>query len=942
MGAGVLLERDGEFAVLDGAVNGVGVRAGSVVVVSGAAGIGKTELLDRARQVAARSRLRVLSGRGSLLEREYPFGLVRQLFQPLLLGANQRDLWSGAAGAAREVLLPTGVADLGGEFAALHGLFWLVSDLCRDEPLVVVLDDLHWADEPSLRFVAYLLPRLDDLRLLLVLGLRPDEPGAASDLLDLISVDAATTVLRPAPLSLAASGAALADLFGVVPEREITAVCHEATGGNPFLLAELARSAGVEGLEPTRANAQAILRVGALSLSRRVALQLSRMAAEHIRLAEALAVLGPGAELATVAGLAGLTVQEAARGLGELEVAQLVRRDEKVPYGALFGFVHPLLQAAVYEQIKPARRAGYHAAAVSGLREAGASPELAAAHLLRLPPAADADTVAELRHAAAVAVTRGAPETAATYLRRALAEPAVPEIAADLLTEAGMAAARVDLPSAAEYLQSAMRAQADPIARARIAQILGLILVFVGRVDDAVEVLTKAIAALPPDEEDSRRMLQAVLLNVRMLAVGVAPEPASMDALRALRPRDTLGGRVLDGAILAHGAYVGDPQWIERVRRIADDPGIRAAAGQGMVTAAMTFWALVIAGADEGLTGCTAVINDARQGGAMSTLTLAHIYRGIAWLQRGELAEAETDLREAQRLAILTRFPNALPVIDSFITQALVEQGRTEQALETIARVDLSTPLPAAGLFFYPLFSTSSAFAAAGRFKEGLQAALAAGDRFATHGGWCNPAVIPWRSQAAICLHALGETDQAIEHATLEIDLARRWGAPFAIGRALRVAGRITPGKAGLDLLHGAVNTLTGSTARLEYAKTLIDLGAALRRINARIESRRPLAEGLELAYRCGATGIVDLARTELRAAGARPRRLTNSGLDSLTTSERRVADLAVQDLTNRQIAQQLFITTKTVEVHLSAVYRKLGITQRRQLHQHLKQRNTA
>jgi ATP/maltotriose-dependent transcriptional regulator MalT len=359
---------------------------------------------------------------------------------------------------------------------------------------------------------------------------------------------------------------------------------------------------------------------------------------------------------------------------------------------------------------------------------------------------------------------------------------------------------------------------------------------------------------------------------------------------------------------------------------------MRHAAGQGLLLAATPLWILTAAVPDESIAVCEEWIADMRRGGSLVPLAVVHIYRGAAWLRCGDLAEAETDFREALRLAALAGASVGTVSFSAFLAESLLEQGRTDEAIAVLDTVQVPTPLPAVGQWFSPLRARARVWRAQGRHQEALQAALAAGQRYAEHAGGCNPAIVAWRSEAALCLHALGRVEEARRYAAEEVELARRWGAAYATGRALRVAGLVTPGPAGRGLLKEAVSLLQPSTARLEYAKALIDLGAALRRGNNRLAARTHLTEGLDLAYHCGAGALVDQARTELRAAGARPRRPAATGPDALTPSERRVADLAAHDLTNRQIAQQLFVTVKTVEVHLSAIYRKLGITRRSQL----------
>ena len=169
-----------------------------------------------------------------------------------------------------------------------------------------------------------------------------------------------------------------------------------------------------------------------------------------------------------------------------------------------------------------------------------------------------------------------------------------------------------------------------------------------------------------------------------------------------------------------------------------------------------------------------------------------------------------------------------------------------------------------------------------------------------------------------------------------ELALARRWGDPYAIGASVRVLGLVEGGKPGIGLLQEAVEVLAGSQARLEHARALVDLGAALRRANQRTEARARLREGVDLARRVGAFGLAGRANEEIAATGARPRKVLQTGLDALTASERRVAQLAADGMSNKDIAQTLFVTIKTVEVHLSHAYRKLEISSRAQLHKAL------
>jgi DNA-binding CsgD family transcriptional regulator len=344
-------------------------------------------------------------------------------------------------------------------------------------------------------------------------------------------------------------------------------------------------------------------------------------------------------------------------------------------------------------------------------------------------------------------------------------------------------------------------------------------------------------------------------------------------------------------------------------------------------------YVLMAADLDEVLPLFDAWLTWAHQRGSMLAVGQAKCFHGQAWIWRGHLTEAEAKLRDAVWVIDTTGASVGRPFAGAYLADSLMEQGRLAEAQAALDWISMSEPTPSTGHWFFVLDSRARLLMLQGKTQEGLETMLACGRRFATHGGH-NPAVIAWRSGAALALLALGRQKEAQTLASEELALARQWGTPRALGRALWVAGRVQGGQDGLAHLREAVNVLESSPARLEYAKAVIELGAALRRSGQRIESRQHLRHGIELAQICGATPLAQRGWTELRATGARPRHVTPSGPDALTPSERRVAELAAAGRSNREIAQALFITTNTVEAHLTRTYRKLGITGRTGLRQ--------
>jgi DNA-binding CsgD family transcriptional regulator len=261
---------------------------------------------------------------------------------------------------------------------------------------------------------------------------------------------------------------------------------------------------------------------------------------------------------------------------------------------------------------------------------------------------------------------------------------------------------------------------------------------------------------------------------------------------------------------------------------------------------------------------------------------------------------------------------------------ALLEQGQlaeAEAALEPLDHASESTSVTAAVL----RFGRGRLRIALGRIEDGLADLLGAGE-LVTSALALSPSYLPWRSEAALAFLLLGKQDEAAPLAEEELELARAFGAPRTLGVALRAAGLVTGGAEGEALLRESVGALEQTDARLDLARSLTELGALIRRDNRRAESRELLRRGLDLAHRLGARPVAERAETELLATGARPRRAVLTGLDALTASERRVAELAAQSLTNRQIAQTLFVTMRTVEGHLTSVFRKLRLTSRDEL----------
>jgi DNA-binding CsgD family transcriptional regulator len=913
--------------MLDGLIDDAAAGQARLALIDGPAGIGKTRLVAEARWQAEEQGFRVLSAQGGELEREFPFGVVRQLFEAEVVRDESRAL-AGAAGPARAVFEPAGDGEAGApvadpSFASLHGLYWVTLNLSEHGPLLLAVDDLHWCDPPSLRFLAYLRRRLEGLPVLVLCGLRSSTVEAAQALVGEIAGDPLATVIRPHPLSEPAVGDLVRGRLHEVADDAFSAACHTVTGGNPLLLNELLKALHAECVRPDRAHVGLVADLGPRAASRAVLLRLGRLPEDAATVARALAVIGDGADLSAVAALADLDEARAGAAVAALARAEIVRAEPPL------AFVHAVVGAAIRHDVPPGERELQHGRAARLLADARAPVEQVAAHLLDTPSRAEPWVVDTLRSAASAARRKGAADSAVAYLARALAEPPSPERRPEVLLELGLAEALTSGPAAADHLREAYEALEDPQARAMAAQVLGRALLFTGFPEEGAGVVRRAATELPPELDDLRGALEAFELLSVLFGAGDQEQMRRLERHRTMPVKAGVGAKMLAAIAAQHWVYAAGPSDACSELSLAALAGGELIAADNGLLATCAITNLVLADREEALDWWEAARTDAHRRGSLFAISSLSLWWGFTQHRRGELGEAEESLRTALGEFELWGYGEQQAQIycDAFLAAVLRERGDLDGARRALQRS--RDPGGEDDGARYWLNSHIELLIAERDFDR----ALAATDDYAARFDQIvrNPMDAPWRSHRALALAGLGRHEEGLALVEEELRLARAWGAPGTVARSLRVLGMLER-DGGLDRLAEAVEVVAPSPARLEHAKALLALGAALRHARRPTDARDPLRRALELADVCGAPALADQARSELHAAGGRPRTTALTGAASLTPSERRIADLAAAGRTNRDIAQELFVAPKTVERHLGSVYRKLGIATRQRL----------
>ncbi|AYN38445.1 ATP-binding protein [Streptomyces dangxiongensis] len=880
-GSAPLWERDTEIATVVQALDALCAdrsSAGSLLVFRGEAGLGKTALLAETRRIAERRGCTVWSARGAETLKSVPFNVVRQLLQPALLSLLPEEAreylgdWYDIAGPALGIADPQeGNAD---PQYVCDGLVAAVRRLARREwPLVLLLDDAHWADQETLRWLAAFAERLDDLPVLVVVARRPDTTGGDSARhLDAVAAAGRTVgnlrTLTPdatAGLTRATLGRHADDAFC----REVWAV----TDGNPYDTVELLAKVRGSELQPVEAQAGELRALNRGARGGGLVDRLKALGLEATRFAWAAAILGTGITVDMVARLATMNDDIARHSAALLCNARILTPPDPAAgterEDGELEFVHPLIASAVYHSIPPGVCTAMHGVAAQIITELGRGAAEAARHLLKVHPDDDEELVQQLRDAAREHLAVGAPDAARRCLERALREPPLPEVHAHVLYELGCATLLTSPAVTIGHLRSALGMRGlDATERVDAVVRLSQALLHNDQLEEAVR--TVEAEAARHDAGPVRMRLQAF----QFMWEGIHGETASPARSRRLAElAGTCTGRdnaerallILRGFdAMTHGESA------DEVVALCDRALVngRLAPGLGWTDPAWGMELLMMLGSAyayaDRLDRAESLFTEARRvyttaGWRGGHLSLANAFLGLLYRRQGRLRDAESALREA--LVLAERVGRRLPLYWSAVcglVDTLLARGRVAEAWSVAEQYGFAPPYPSTIVLPDIRSVRGRLLLAVGRTEDGVDELEAAEKTAASRGGH-NPVLAPWAIDLA---KALAGQDPA-RAARLAADARRqaeRFGTDTAIGEALRCAAALTTGREAVRLAARAVTCLEASPCQYEHAAARIEYGIAAR-------SATELDRGLDLARACGAEGLMTQAREALEAA---------------------------------------------------------------------------
>lgn len=930
-----LVDRVDELAVLTASLDALAEHANgaSVVILEGAAGIGKSRLLAASIALGGERGVRIATARARQAEQDFSFGVVLQLLETTIatLPPDQRHaVFSGSAALARPLFEGQSDASLPAPARLRHGLYWLVVNLAQQAPLLLSVDDLHWSDEPSLQFLGYLAERIEGSAVMMLAATRPPRSFTESQaLISLLAVPGVTR-LRLRALTVAGVAAVVRARLGSADDQ-ICQACAEVTKGNPFYLQETLRSIGDEQFAPTDSAANRLQQLGAASIARASLFRVLRLGPPAIALVHAFAVLGDQTPLRLAAALADLDLASAAVA-ADLAISEGILRGQD----GIFDFTHPLIGESIAAEVSPTRRGLAHRSAAQLLHEDNGLPEVAAAHLLAAPAGGEQWAADVLREAAHRASQLGAPGTATRFLRRALDENPASADRATLLTELGQAETAAAVGEPIEHLSAALRLETDPDQRLQISRLIARALVATGDRRAAARILDAALDDCARSGSALHDGLMLDYLATCMFEAGLRQTALErVTALRTGSPAATSAESRASLAILAMraGQDARPSEAIALADQAWSDGQLLVDSGPDDAPWLMVTWACALAEDYARVTAmCSAAVAAAQRDGSANAFVTASYFLGFGWFRQGQLAAAAADLDLALQPVGVEGNPyrHAIFGLRALVFLELDDIDSAQVALDSAAATTAKLHDDVFERAF-TLHAGARVLAARGQHAAALESFLAVGEQLTQHLS-VDHTVIPWRFHGALAALQSGDAALAGQLVAPMLEQAQGAGLRLNEARSLRILGLADSGPKGIALLRQACGVYATTQACLEHAYAIADLGVALRRAGHRSEATSHLRVALDLATRLNATRLSAHLRGDLVSSGARPRRDAIRGPESLTPTERRVAGLVAQGLTNLQTAQSLFVTPKTIEYHLLHIYRKLDIQRRTQL----------
>ena len=901
------------------------------MLLRGPAGIGKTKLLSTALdelEALSASVLTVTCTESGVTA----YAAVRALFEPLHpIEGGGPDLLGGSARLALPALVPvqndpTSSVDT---YSVMHGLYWLVAGLATRGLVVLALDDLQWCDESSLRWLAFLLRRAEDLPLLVLVTQRTGPNGTSPEISAGICATLNCHSIDLEPLAEDAVAAFLESGFGVAPDTSFVTAALEITGGNPFLLGRVVNRLHDE-VTPDAEHVRMLESAGRAAVAGPL---LERLPVDVIAVARAIAVLG-NEELEMIAALActqpGLA-RNAVRALRAHDLLEPSRLD----------YTHDLIRAAVLDSVPPGELARLRERAAILLNDSGRPSEEVAVHLLPLDTPPQKWTVTVLQEAATAAESRGAPPAAARYLARALA---VDQDDVAVLVRLSRALGQIEPASALPHLEHALELVNDPRDRVPIATQYAMVSLSARNSRRAFDLLTEVSDALEavsgpdptPGDLALRTAIQSALLVSGLDEKTLVTRVGERFSQFTPPPGDTAEQRGLLGVLSWLGTLQGRP-----AAEVAAQAGraLRIGAGHSGWAVLGTLSALHLADQTESaLAGIAGVMAHAQSRGEAWTYVWCSTIRAMMHHFTGNLTDALSDAQYSYDVINQERWSAGLVMPQVVLATLLVRQDDAVAADQLLSGVSRPRLAEATNEYHWFLMAKARTRAALGD-AEGALAALRTCGESLSDSGIGNPVLAPWWYESAELLAGLGRI--ADGEAVLDaVDLAvRRWGTPRALGMLETARGVLASGDTAIERLRSAVDLLADSPAKSEHAKAQYLLGCRLLRRGDAEGARERLRRSIDVSVLCRDKQQLALSLPALAAAGGRMRHGTDSPADALTGSERRVAERAAEGATNREIAESLFITQRTVEIHLTSVYRKLAIGGRPELGDALRDR---